>query len=330
MRIFGPGMSVLILEPLEADVVKWLAERHQVEYAPDLVEEPQALREALLGVQALVLPPSVAVDAALLRNAPRLRVVGRMSGGSENIDTDACRAAHVEVARSLTATASAEAEFIIGALLAMLRRVPVESSDGMLVGRELGCSTVGLVGITPAARMLGQLLPAFGTRVLGYDPSMHQSDGLWARWGIEPVPLRDLMEASDGVAVQLNYFQRYRGLLGERVLGFSKPGQVIVSTTHSAVFDEEALAQALDSGRVLAAWFDSLEPGALEPERPLYGVPGLQVTPRLAGTTRESRVRSAWGVVRRIDQLLSAAPEPNQGFRATFPAELPEDDGTPF
>jgi phosphoglycerate dehydrogenase-like enzyme len=317
-------MSLLIVEPLEADVMQWLSERHSVHYAPQLHDEPAQLRELLYQTQALILPPSVAVDAALLRAAPRLRVLGRMSAGGENIDLDACRAAKVEVVRSQTATASAEAEFAIGALLAMLRRVPVQASDGLLVGRELGCATIGLIGMTPAARMLAQLLPAFGSRVVGYDPSLHQSDPLWVQWGIEPLSLRELMEVSDGVCVQLAYFQRYRGLIGERVLGFAKPGQVIVSIGHSALFDDVALADALNDGRVLAAWFDSLEPGLLEPGQALHGVAALQVTPRLAGTTRESRTRAAWGVARRIDALLAAPPEPVAGFRASAPSALPD------
>lgn len=304
--------------------MQWLSERHPVQFAPELAAEPGALREALHGVQALIVPPSVAVDTNLLRAAPRLRVVGRMSGGAENIDQDACRAARVEVVRSLTATAAAEAEFAIGALLAMLRRVPVQSSDGMLVGRELGCATVGLIGLSASARMLAQLLPAFGTRVVGYDPSMHHNDPLWAQWGIEPLPLRELMEQSDALSVQLAYFPRYRGLIGERVLSFAKSAQVLVNMAHSALFDELALADALNSGRILAAWFDTVEPGLMEPGRPLYGAQGLQVTPRLAGTTRESRTRAAWGVARRIDELLALAPEPQGEFRMTSPAELPE------
>src|SRR6218665_1207554 len=224
----------------------------------------------------------------------------------------------------MTATASAEAEFAIGALLAMLRRVPVQASDGMLVGRELGCATVGLIGMTPASRMLAQMLPAFGTRVVGYDPSLHQSDPLWVQWGIEPLPLRELMEQSEGLCVQLAYFPRYRGLIGERVLGFAKQGQVLVSIAHSALFDDVALAEALNSGRMLAAWFDSLEPGLQEPGRALHGVASLQVTPRLASTTRESRTRAAWGVARRIDELLAAPPEPAAGFRSSGPAGLPD------
>lgn len=317
-------MSVLIVEPMEVEVMQWLADRHAVQYAPELVRQPLALRDALHHARALILPASVAVDTALLRAAPRLRVLGRMSAGIENIDTKACEMAHVQVVRSTSASAAAEAEFVIGALLALLRRVPVVGSDGLMVGRELGCATVGLVGMTPAARLLAQLLPVFGAQVVGYDPALHISDPLWARWGIAPLPLRALMEQADGVSVQLAYFLRYRGLMGDRVLSFCKPSQVLVSISHSALFDDIALAQALNSGRMAAAWLDSLEPGLLDPGRPLYGVSSLQITPRVASTTREARTRAAWAVARRIDDLLNTPVEPVEEFRATFPDELPD------
>jgi phosphoglycerate dehydrogenase-like enzyme len=167
-----------------------------------------------------------------------------------------------------------------------------------------------------AARPLAELLGAFGAQVKGYDPAVHASDGLWERWKIAPLGLRELIEQSDVVCVLLNYFTRYKGLLGERLLPYGKADQVLVSLAHSSLFDEVALAEALDSGRMAAAWFDSMEPGMLDPERPLHQVRNLQVTPRLAGTTRESRIRSAWAVVRRIDEILNDAP-PRPEFRPT-------------
>src|SRR6185369_13962315 len=112
---------------------------------------------------------------------------------------------------------------------------------------------------------------------------------------------------------------RYHGLLGERFLPFCKPDQVIVCIAHSALFDEHALAAVLASGRIAAAWLDSLEPGALDEGRPLAGVDTLQITPRVASTTRESRLRSAWAVVRRIDELLSATPNAQGEFKPTTP-----------
>jgi D-3-phosphoglycerate dehydrogenase / 2-oxoglutarate reductase len=325
-------MEILIVEPLEPEVMQWLAERHAVRYVPELARDPRALRQALFNVRALVIPPSVALDAQVLHYAPALRAVGRLSAGAENIDLDACARAGVEVVRSVTASAVAEAEFMIGALLALFRRVPVVSPDGLLVGRELGGATIGLVGMVPAARSLAQLLAAFGSRVIGYDPAVHASDNVWSRWRVEPLPLRELVEQSDGVCVQLTYFSRYQGLLGERFLPHCKPNQVLVSIAHSHLFDEAALADVLGTGRMAAAWFDSLEPGAMDPGRPLSEIDTLQVTPRVASTTRESRVRAAWAVARRIDELLAAESAPVRGqFKPTapdLPLDLPGDEAS--
>lgn len=314
-------MDILIIEPLENEVMQWLADRHSVRYAPELARDAREFRQALYNVRALILPSFVALDAAALHYAPVLRAIGRVSGGAENVDLDACSRAGVEVVRSATATAQAEAEFMIGAMLSLLRRVPVEGSDGMLVGRELGACTVGLIGMPPAAKAMSQMLSGFGSRMVGYDPSLHSSDGVFERWRVTPLGLRELLETSDAVCVQLNYFSRYQGLLGERFLPYCKPNQVMVSISHSGVFNERALADVLISGRLSACWLDSLEPGALDEGRPLKGMDTLQVTPRVASTTRESRLRSAWAVARRIDELLQATPPAPREFRPSIPGE---------
>ena len=102
----------------------------------------------------------------------------------------------------------------------------------------------------------------------------------------------------------LPYFSRYRGLIGERFLPYCRPDQVLVSLSRSSLFDDVALAEVLASGRMAAAWFDSLEPGTLDIGRPLNLVETLQVTPQVASVTRESRRRAAWMVARRLDDLL--------------------------
>ena len=311
-------MELLIVEPLEDEVTRWLGERHALSYAPELALDPRAFRQALYNVRAMIVPPSVALDVQTLHHAPVLRAVGRVSAGIENIDVDACARAGVEVVRSVTATAQAEAEFMIGALLSLLRRVPVAGADGMLVGRELGSATVGLIGMTPAARVVAQMLGGFGSKLVGYDPALHASDSIWSRWRVKSLGLRELLEQCDAVCIQLGYFSRYHGLLGDRFLPFCKQNQVMVSITHSGLFDEAALADALASGRIAAAWLDSLEPGAMDEGRPLAGIATLQITPRVASTTRESRLRSAWAVARRIDELLGQSSAPRE-FRGTSP-----------
>jgi phosphoglycerate dehydrogenase-like enzyme len=300
-------VDVLIVEPLDPEVLQWLGGRHAVRYAPHLAGEPYEFKRSLSHLRSMIIPPSVTLDAEVIASAPLLRAVGRVSSGAENIDQQACLRAGIEVVRPTDPSAVAEAEFVIGALLQMLRRVPIVSEEGLLVGRELGGRHVGLLGMVATAKPLGKLLRAFGARVVGYDPALHASDALWSRWGVAPVALGDLFERCDAVCVLMTYFSRYRGLVGERLLSLAKPNQVLVSLAHSSLFEEQALADALSGGRLAAAWFDSMEPGLQDPGRPLHHLDTLQVTPRVASTTLESRSRSAWTVARRIDQLLGGA-----------------------
>ena len=65
-------MDVLIVEPLEPEVMQWLGERHAVRYAPELARDPRGLRQSLFNVRALIIPPSVALDSQVLHYAPVL------------------------------------------------------------------------------------------------------------------------------------------------------------------------------------------------------------------------------------------------------------------
>lgn len=300
-------MDVLIAEIVEPEVLAWLGSRHSVHAESDLVRDPIAFRRTLAQARTVIMPTSLAIDASAVRQATHLRGIGRLTPSVEGIDLAACASAGIEVVRPASAGVAAEAEFAVGALLQMLRRVPVISPEGLLVGRELSNCMVGIIGMTPAAKPLADLLRAFGARVVGYDPGLHASDPLWARWNVSPIGLRELVEQSDSVCVLLNYFSRYRGLLGERYLAQCKPDQVMVNLSSALILDEAALAEVLRSGRMAACWLDHVEAGATGPGRPLENIDSLQITPRVAAATRESHLRASWAVARRLDEILSQA-----------------------
>ncbi|MBK1689684.1 NAD(P)-dependent oxidoreductase [Rubrivivax gelatinosus] len=314
-------MDVLIVEPLEQRALDWLGKRRAVHLDPSLAAEPRRFEALLAQARAVVVPASMPMDARTLMSAPALRAVGRLEGGPGTIDLIACESAGIAVVQPAGAGSVAEAEFATAAMLQLLRRVPVHEGHGVYVGRELSSSTVGIVGMSPTARLLSQLAGNFGARVVGYDPALHASDVAWRQAGIRAVPLAELLETCDVVVVLLAYYSRYHGLLGERLLESCKRDQVLVCLSPAALFDEQALAAALRSGRIAAAWFDRLEPGWLDIGRPLSGVDTLHVTSRLAPSTREARARGAWALVRRIDALLGVA-DPQAAFSETVPDVL--------
>ena len=98
-------MDLLIVEPLESEVLQWLEARHRVRYAPELARDPRAFRQILFNVRAAIVPPTLRIDTETLSFAPLLRAIGRVGPGSENIDVDACQQVGVEIVRGAAATA---------------------------------------------------------------------------------------------------------------------------------------------------------------------------------------------------------------------------------
>jgi D-3-phosphoglycerate dehydrogenase / 2-oxoglutarate reductase len=211
----------------------------------------------------------------------------------------------------------------VGALLQMLRRMPIIHSDGTLVGRELGSCTVGLIGVTPTVKPLAQLLRAFGARVVGHDPGLMAADTMWQHAGVEAMALPVLLSRCDALCVLLPPVARYTGLFDDDVFAHCKPNQVLLSLASASLFVEGALARALSDGPLCAAWLDHVEPTWLEEGRPLRHVDALQVTPRISGVTQQSRMRSAWAIAGRIDEVLAPPTTPPEksigGFRPSQP-----------
>ena len=310
----GKSVEILLLENLAADARQWLAARHHVDYRPELARDPQALRAHLYKTDALVVPSWLRVGKPLLDFAPRLVAVGRIHEGGDNIDFEACQRRSVRVVQASSATARATAEYLLTALLTLFRtvgnlNVGAEPGDLQSPGREINDSAIGLFGLSAPAHMLAPMLVALGARVLGYDPTLHRSAEIWTRLGVHPLSLAEMLETVDAVSMQTAYASRYRGLVGERVLQSCKPGQLWVSASRAALFDLDALAQALRSGRLAACWMDSDDDLLAQPGCPVRGLPNLRITPRLAPRTQESYLRGSWYLADRLHQTLEMSAQ---------------------
>lgn len=114
-------MRIVISEFMDAPAVDALRARFDVRYEPELVDRRNGLLQAMAEADALIVRNRSQVDAALLASAPRLRAVGRLGVGLDNIDLTACAARGIAVVPATGANARAVAEYVIGTLLVLLR-----------------------------------------------------------------------------------------------------------------------------------------------------------------------------------------------------------------
>lgn len=235
------------------------------------------------------------VTAAVIRAAPRLRLIQKIGVGVNTIDLDAARAHGAAVCNMPGSNSQAVAESALMLMLAALRRaVPFDrqTRGGMgwrmdadvfdQVG-ELGGRTVGLVGYGAIPRLLAPVLRALGADVI------HTSRTAAAEgWH----PLGDLLARSDVISLHVPLTAETARLINADSIAQMKPGAVLVNTARGGLVDEPALVAALRSGRIRAAGLDVFAEEPAAASNPLFALDNVIVAPHVAWLTPETLGRS--------------------------------------
>ena len=267
-----------------------------------------ALREAIRDADAVILGLD-ACDASVLDACHRLRVVSRYGVGVDSVDLDAARRLGIAVTNTPGANTTAVAELTLASILALARRLPQAvaatraGSWSRRTGWELSGKTLGVIGYGRIGRAVADLGRAFGMRVVASDPFAPPTDGT-------PLLMVDeLLEQADVVTLHVGLSDDTRHLIDGAALARMKPSAFLVNTARGGLIDEDALAEALQSGRLSGAAADAFEhepPGA----SPLLAIESFLPTPHLGAATAEATARMGSMATRNaLDVLQGRTPE---------------------
>jgi len=281
---------VVVLEGVDSPALSALDDEVALERFPTAAEAGERLGAA----RAIVVRNATRVDAALLERATQLEVVARAGVGLDNIDLEATDAAGVVVVSAPGANAPAVAELALGLALSLARKVTEldrECREGAwrrAGGIELAGRTWGVVGLGATGRETARLAAAVGMRVGGFDPFVEE--GKWPSGVARRTTLVELLEEADVVSVHTPLTSATAGLIGPAALAAMRPGAFLVNVARGGVVDEDALADALESGHLGGAALDVRSneppvPGRLEKLRTVV------LTPHVAGLTAEAQDR---------------------------------------
>ncbi|MDE4911176.1 NAD(P)-dependent oxidoreductase [Methylobacterium sp. 092160098-2] len=272
-------------------------------YDPGLVDRPEALAAAVAEADALIVRNRTQVRGALLAGARRLRIVGRLGVGLDNIDVPACRARGITVRPATGANDGAVAEYVVATALLLLRGAYGASEAvaagtwprNALMGREIAGKRLGLVGFGSIARETARRAAALGMAIAAHDPFLAAEDPAWTPpYG--PVRRRDLealIAESDVLSLHVPLTAETRGLIDATALARMPAGAVLINAARGGMVDEAAVAAALRCGHLGGAALDVFDREPLDAAAgaPFAGVPNLILTPHIAGVTQESNVR---------------------------------------
>ena len=303
---------VLVTEAIsESGLDALRAAGHDVDVREGLSEAE--LLAAVPGAAALVVRSATQVTASLLDAGADLQVVGRAGVGVDNVDVDHATVNGVLVVNAPHSNVISAAEHAMGLILALARNVPqahAALSEGRWersrwVGTELSGKTLGIVGFGRIGRLVAQRAHAFGMKLIAADPYVSAEEV--AGGGAELVDLDTLLETADFVTLHVVRTPETIGMIDADRLSRVKPGIRIINVSRGRIVDESALAGAIRDGRVAGAAVDVFE---TEPatDSPLFGVPGVVVTPHLGASTREAQDRAGLTIGEEVVSALAGDP----------------------
>lgn len=287
-----------------------------------------ALLAAVRDAQAIVVRSATKVTREVIAAAADLRVVGRAGIGVDNIDVPAATERGVVVMNTPLGNATTTAELAITLLLALTRHVVradrmVRSGDWrkkLLVGSEVTGKTLGVVGLGRIGRLVAERGRGLAMKVIAYDPYLDKGESPVP--GVELADLENLLERADFVSVHVPLTPSTKNLISWKELARIKPGARLVQASRGGVVDEEAVLDALQSGRLAGAAFDVFVQEPVPVDHPLLARDDVILTPHLGASSAEAQLRVALDIAEQISDFLVHGIATNAVNAPTLPPDL--------
>ncbi|WP_278913536.1 phosphoglycerate dehydrogenase [Deinococcus wulumuqiensis] len=256
---------------------------------------------------ALITRSRTRVDRELIDAAgPRLKVIGRGGVGVDNIDLEYASRRGLLVLNAPESNNVSAAELAVMHLMAAARgltrsdrKTRAGEWDRKFLGLELTDKTLGIVGLGRIGSIVADRAQGLHMKVVAYDPYVPESK--FERLGVErAASLDDLLERVDALTVHTPLTDETRGMIGAAQLARLKQDAIVVNAARGGIVEEQALVDALHSGKLFAAGVDVFVDEPPAPEHVFLGAPNLGITAHLGANTREAQERVGAEIVSRV------------------------------
>lgn len=237
----------------------------------------------------------------VIEHSPALRVIGRTGVGYDSVDVKAATEAGIPVVITPGANNRSVAEHAVGLMFAVAKNL-IEGHKEMTAGNwqirdarkafELQDKKVGFIGLGAIGRETAGICRGIGMKIAGYDPflTQEQMEEMECEYFAD---YQEMLRVCDIISIHVPLTHETKDMIGEEQLRLMKPTSVLINCARGGIVNEQALAAALQSGRIAGAGLDVFEQEPPDAESPLKDVPNLVCSPHSAAQTKEAVVHMA-------------------------------------
>ena len=292
--------KILISDKIADEGIKLLEEKgYQIEKAWDLPKTE--LPKIIADYDALIIRSATKAKGDLLSNAKKLKVIGRAGEGLDNVDFQKANELGIKVLNTPHVSYMSVAELTIGYVLALARNI-VQGTASLregkwekeqLMGTEVNGKTLGIIGCGYIGKTVERLAISLGMKVLGVEECVYDRF----------IPIDEMLPEADFITVHVPLTPNTKHLISTNEFNKMKDGVMIVDCSRGGVVDQEALYQALLSGKVRAAALDVFEE---EPPKnsKLLKLSNVIATPHIGAQTKEAQLKASIQIAKKVIDAL--------------------------
>jgi len=306
--------KVLVSDNLSEEGLNKLREFAEVDVLLNLSEEE--LKERIADYDALVVRSGTKVTKEIVEAGTRLKVIGRAGVGVDNIDVGTATERGIVVANAPEANTISAAEHTIGMLLSLSRNIPTANLSlksgkwdrKKYMGMEVNGKILGILGLGRVGNEVAKKAKGLGMRVVAYDPFISQAEARGI--GVALLSFKDVLSTSDIITVHTPLMKDTYHMIGKDEFAMMKDGVRVINCARGGIIDEDALADAIMSGKVAGAALDVFEN---EPpvDCELLERQEVIVTPHLGASTKEAQRAAAVIIAEEVITGLKNKPVKN-------------------
>lgn len=296
--------KVLISDKIFEEGIKLLEEKgYQVTRAWDTPKTE--LPKIIAYYDVLIVRSATKVKEELLDNAKKLKVIGRAGEGLDNIDFDKAKTLGIALVNTPHVSYMSVAELTIGHLLALARSIvqgTISLREGKwekekLIGTEVNGKTLGVIGCGYIGKTVERLAISLGMKVLGVEECIYDRF----------VPLAEMLPQADFITIHVPLTPHTKHMISTKEFNMMKDGVMLIDCSRGGVVDQEALYQALVSGKVKGAALDVFED---EPPKnsKLLTLNNVIATPHVGAQTYEAQLKASVQIAKRVIEALEKTP----------------------
>lgn len=298
--------KVLVTEKIADSGIDKLRQEFDVDIKLDIAKDKEAIIKTIPEYSALIVRSATKVDADIISAGKKLKIIGRAGIGVDNVDLEAATKQGVIVANAPQSNIISAAEHTLALLLSLARFIPQADASlregrwdrNKFEGAELYGKTFGIIGFGKIGSLVAERAMAFGMNIIVYDPYISEEKA--RSLSVQVVKnLADLLKAADFITVHLPKTNETMGLIGKEEIEMMKSSARIINTARGGIIDDQALAEALEAGKIAGAGVDVYK---VEPctDSPLFSIDGTVVTPHLGASTEEAQDKAGITIAEQV------------------------------